>query len=70
MTTNNNKNIIITDPLKQVILDDEVVDMVLKKVIQDPAYIEAFSLFDSGKMGEDEFMKILGDLILKYKGEI
>jgi hypothetical protein len=70
MTTNNNKNIITADPLKQVILDDEIADMVLRKVMQDPAYIEAFSLFDLDKMTEGDFMKVLGDLMLKYKNEL
>ena len=61
------------DPIKsrkQVILDDEIADMVLRKVMQDPAYIEAFSLFDLDKMTEGDFMKVLGDLMLKYKNEL
>ncbi len=68
--TNTDTNLIFNDPFKQIILDDEIVDMVLEKVIQDPVYVENFSLYDSDKLDKEEFMKIFNQLVLKYKTEL
>lgn len=70
MTINNNQNQIILDPLKQIILDDEVVDMVLKEVMQDPVYMENFLMYDSGKMKKEEFIDIVNRLVLEYKEKV
>ena len=67
---NNNKNIINMDPFKQIISDDKVIDFILEKVMRDSIYIENFSLYDSGKIEKNEFIKIINDLVLKYKREV
>jgi hypothetical protein len=60
-----NNNIAITDPLK-----DKMLDLILTEVIKDPVYIQSLSLYDSGKMERDHFIKILNNLVLEYRNKM
>jgi hypothetical protein len=65
-----NSNVAITDPLKDTLLKDKMLDLILTEVIKDPVYIQSLSSYDSGKMERDHFIKILNNLVLEYRNKM
>jgi hypothetical protein len=70
MTSKNNRNQIFVDPLKQVIQNDRIVDLVSNEILNDSVYVENYELFDSGKINREDFIEIINQLVLKYKKQI
>ena len=67
MKNNNNDVISFSDPLREVISDDDALDVVFELISKDPLYIETFVKYDKGEIKREELNEVIVRLALHYK---